>query len=158
MPPYPIPSHPIQSPWSDKHPGIKGLRPPEHHAGQFHPGQKGLVRVNKQSKTTMEDSTWLPAKRRAARDECPCFYLMLQNLILQHHGGQFHPDQRSQESLGAPYLGAPYLALFSEMFILIRLNKHIQAYHEGARNRGPLKSEKRGLLPKNKKQQHQTHK
>ena len=26
--------------WRDQHPAIKGLRPPEHHAGQFHPDQE----------------------------------------------------------------------------------------------------------------------
>ena len=28
---------PIPSLWGDRHPAIKGLQPPEHHAGQFHP-------------------------------------------------------------------------------------------------------------------------
>ena len=31
---------PTPSLWRDKHPAIKGLRPPEHHAGRFHPDQQ----------------------------------------------------------------------------------------------------------------------
>ena len=38
----------IASLWRDKHPAIKGLEPPEHHAGQFHPDQK----YSSESKTT----------------------------------------------------------------------------------------------------------
>ena len=30
----------IPSLWREKHPAIKGLRPPEHHAGHFHPDQQ----------------------------------------------------------------------------------------------------------------------
>ena len=30
----------LQSLWRDKHPAIKGLRPPEHHAGQFRQDQE----------------------------------------------------------------------------------------------------------------------
>ena len=30
----------IPSLWREKHPAIKGLRPPEHHAGKFHPDHK----------------------------------------------------------------------------------------------------------------------
>ena len=30
----------LQSLWRDKHPAIKGLRPPEHHAGKFRQDQK----------------------------------------------------------------------------------------------------------------------
>ena len=51
--------------------------------------------------------------------------------------------------LGAPYLGAPfiitsyvpttYLALFNNVFIYTRLNKGMQAFDEGAPNRGTLK-------------------
>ena len=31
---------PTPSLWRDKHPAIKGLRPPEHHAGKFRQDQK----------------------------------------------------------------------------------------------------------------------
>jgi hypothetical protein len=38
----PTPSH-----WRERHPAIKGLRPPEHQAGRFHPDQEVLFQVNK---------------------------------------------------------------------------------------------------------------
>ena len=41
----------IPSLWRDKHPAIKGLRPPEHHAGKFHPDHKKIP--PNQAKTKM---------------------------------------------------------------------------------------------------------
>ena len=41
---------PTPSLWRDKHPAIKGLRPPEHHAGKFRQDQKRLLRVTKTKK------------------------------------------------------------------------------------------------------------
>ena len=37
----------LQSLWRDKHPAIKGLRPPEHHAGKFRQDQKTPSQKNK---------------------------------------------------------------------------------------------------------------
>ena len=39
----------IPSLWRDKHPAIKGLRSPEHHAGQFNPDRKKDSESNKQN-------------------------------------------------------------------------------------------------------------
>ena len=36
----PVTGKPIPSLWGDKHPAIKGLWPPEHHVGKFHPDHK----------------------------------------------------------------------------------------------------------------------
>ena len=41
----------ILSLWRDKHPAIKGLRPPEHHAGQFHADHKKTPPSKKEKHT-----------------------------------------------------------------------------------------------------------
>ena len=43
----------IPSLWRDKHPAIKGLQPPDHHAGKFHPDHKKTPPSNKE-KTSLE--------------------------------------------------------------------------------------------------------
>ena len=42
----------IPSLWRDRHPAITGLRPPEHHARQFHPDQKDSSESNRNKQTT----------------------------------------------------------------------------------------------------------
>ena len=41
---------PTPSLWRDKHPAIKGLRPPEHHAGKFRQDQQDSSESNKNTK------------------------------------------------------------------------------------------------------------
>ena len=48
------------SPWRDKHPAIKGLRPPEQHAGQLHPDHK---------KTLSQNNNWLPYGERQENND-----------------------------------------------------------------------------------------
>ena len=45
--------------WRDRHPAIKGLRPPEHHAGKFHPDHKQAPSQTKRIK--QNDWTNVPA-------------------------------------------------------------------------------------------------
>ena len=52
--------------WGDKHPAIKGLRPPERHAGHFHADQQILARVNKREQ--LPNCSPLPAAPRQVVD------------------------------------------------------------------------------------------
>ena len=59
--------------------------------------------------------------------------------------GRRDMSYRLKGFLGAPYVGAPhyklicpYLALFSKTFLYISLTMYVQAYNEGAPNKGPL--------------------
>ena len=44
----------IPSLWRDRHSAIKGLRPPEHYAGKFHPDHKRRLRVKTNNKRTRD--------------------------------------------------------------------------------------------------------
>ena len=65
----------LQSLWRDKHPAIKGLRPPEHHAGKFRQDQKDSSESNKKQKVRM----WLAKLEEAAA-------VTLGNIALPLHG------------------------------------------------------------------------
>ena len=58
----------IPSLWRDKHPAIKGLRPPEHHAGKFLPGP---------NKTT-------PSQTHN-RNNISCIYIYMYSYVYIHH-------------------------------------------------------------------------
>ena len=67
----------IPSLWRETHPAIKGLRPPEHHVGQFHPDQKDSSESKHTNRTpsALEKRTWDPrghltdpARQRSRRE------------------------------------------------------------------------------------------
>ena len=75
----------IPSLWRDRRPPIKGLWPPEHHAGQFHPDQKD----SSESKTTTKmieptGARLVPSMRHRSVYRCACPAIILYYAMLYY--------------------------------------------------------------------------
>ena len=88
---------PTPSLWRDKHPAIKGLRPPEHHAGKFRQDQKDsseskkkmliqdlTAEIEQASQDSTEKTETKAAKLEAKAKACVCshcIYIYVQYYI-----------------------------------------------------------------------------
>ena len=73
----------IPSLWRERHPAVKGLRPPEHHAGKFHPDLKRLLRVknNKHTGKLKTDRMETPRRRSALACLAPRTLISVSSLL-----------------------------------------------------------------------------
>ena len=90
----------IPSLWRDRHPAIKGLRSPEHHAGEFRPDHKTNPPSQKQQipsgpqKDSSESKTTTPQQLLLRPEALDCRVSMPP----EHQAGKFHPDHKKTPS------------------------------------------------------------